>query len=504
MVKFLLVYNDFGFGFIAQPCNPIYTQQFKKMHSQISMITTNPKAINPSCLTTIVLHNLYIHINTTTPHSQSYHTNKPSRTSPKHSQPHKPTRKPIPFLTDIKHINDPDEALSLFQQYHQLGFKHDYPSYSSLIYKLSKARNFDAVEMLLGYVKSYNIRCGEALFIGIIKHLGKAGLIGRAIEVFMDMKGFNCARTVQSFNTILNVLVLNERIDDADVMFGNARKMGFRLNSVSFNIMIKGWLGKGEWEVARKVFDEMLGREVEPSVVTYNCQIGFLCKRGEFEKAKGLFDEMNKRGKHANAVTYGLLMEGMCYLGKFKEAKKLMFDMEYQGCKPRLVNYGVLMSVIVKNGKWDEAKELFGEMKKRRVKPDVVIYNILINYLCKDGRTMDAYKLLVEMQVEGCEPNAATYRTMVDGFCSVEDFEGGLKVLNAMLMSNHCPRLETFCCLIVGLTRSRKIDDACYILEEMDKRKLTFDSKLWESLVQAVSEKGEAAVELVNELICAG
>ncbi|KAL8115694.1 uncharacterized protein LOC141668145 [Apium graveolens] len=465
------------------------------------MITTKLKPLNPRHLTTIVIQNVFIHINTTTPHSQSYHTHKPS---PKNSQPHRPTRKPISFLTNIKQINDPDEALSLFHHYHQLGFKHDYPSYSSLIYKLSKARSFDAVEMLLGYLKSRDVRCGEALFIGIIKHLGKAGLIDKAIEVFMGIKGFNCGRTVQSFNTILNVLVDNERIDDANMMFGNARMMGFRLNSVSFNVMIKGWLVKGEWEVARKVFDEMLVREVEPSVVTYNCQIGFLCKRGEFDKAKELFDEMIKRGKHANAVTYGLLMEGLCCLGKFKEAKNLMFDMEYQGCKPRLVNYGVLMSDIVKNGKWDEAKELLGEMKKRRVEPDVVIYNILINYLCKDGRTADAYKLLVEMQVEGCEPNAATYRIMVDGFCSVEDFEGGLKVLNAMLMSNHCPRLETFCCLIVGLTRSGKIDDACYILEEINKKKLRFNSKLWDSLVQLVSEKGEAAVELVNELICAG
>ncbi|KAG6399919.1 hypothetical protein SASPL_141404 [Salvia splendens] len=85
------------------------------------------------------------------------------------------------------------------------------------------------------------------MFIGLIRHYGKVDLIDKAVKVFREMgKSYNCARMT--------------------------------LNSVSYNVMIKMWLGNNDWEKAMKVFDEMLGREVEPTVVTYNSQIGFLCK----------------------------------------------------------------------------------------------------------------------------------------------------------------------------------------------------------------------------------
>ncbi|KAL3850715.1 hypothetical protein ACJIZ3_012597 [Penstemon smallii] len=432
-------------------------------------------------------------------HSHAY------KKSTRNPHPHKPTRnqlrKSIPFLTDLKQCQKPDEFLSIFHQYIEMGYKHDYPSYASLIYKLAKAKQFDAIDTLLNFIKNHDIKCKEALFVGLIRHYGKADLIDKSLWVFREMgRSFNCVRTVQSFNTILNVLVDSERISEAVELFEKGSKMGFRLNSVSFNVMIKMWLEKGEWEKARKVFDEMLERGVEPTVVTYNCQIGFWCKRGDVDEAKRLFEDMVKKGKKRNSVTYALLMEGLCSLGKFNEAKKLMFDMEYQGCKVEVVNYGVLMSDLARRGLIDEANGLLAEMKKRRIKPDVVMYNILISCLCKEGEASEGYKMLVDMQVKGCDPNAATYRMVVDGFCRIGDFVGGLKVLNTMLYSKHLPRIETFYSLVIGLVRSGKNEDAGFVLDEMEKRKLRLNFQSWEILVREVCLDDEAVIELLDDI----
>ncbi|KAG6403349.1 hypothetical protein SASPL_135566 [Salvia splendens] len=196
---------------------------------------------------------------------------------------------------------------------------------------------------------THDIRCGEPMFIGLIRHYGKVDLIDKAVEVFRDMgKSYNCASMKQSFYTILNVLVNGRLISDATELFAKGLKMGFRLNSISYNVVIKIWLGNNDWEKAMKVFDEMLGREVEHTVVTYNSQIGFLCKRGDVDVAKTLFEDMRAKGRRGNAVTYVVLMEGLCSLGRFNDAKRLMFDMEYHGCKAELVNYGVLMTELCK------------------------------------------------------------------------------------------------------------------------------------------------------------
>ncbi|GAB2274305.1 hypothetical protein Dimus_009071 [Dionaea muscipula] len=434
-------------------------------------------------------------------HSQNRQWNDNHSDQKPNKKPYSRPRKPIPFVADLKQVHEPDEALSLFHEYHELGVKHDYPSYASLTYKLARCQNFDRIEPLLDFIKYRGIRCQERLFIALIQHYGKRGFIDKSIQLFHQIPRFNCDRTLQSFNTLLNVLVDNGRFADANELFGRSKELGYRPNSVSFNVIIKGCLGNGDFERACQVFDEMLGREVLPSVVTYNSLIGFLCKNGDVGKAMGFLDEMTRKRKHPDAVTYALLMEGLCSVGKYKEAKKLMFDMEYRGCKSQVVNFGVLMSDLGKRGKIEEAKSLLLEMKKKRLKPDVVIYNILINYSCKEGRPDEAYKILVEMQMKRCEPNAASYRMLVDGFCQAGEFERGLGILHAMLMSRHCPRVDTFCNLVIGLWVGGKIDDASFVLEEMVKRKMAFQYDSWRSLVTDHCCSDEAATQLLNDLV---
>ncbi|KAM3202432.1 pentatricopeptide repeat-containing protein, mitochondrial [Capsicum annuum] len=176
-----------------------------------------------------------------------------------------------------------------------MGIKHDYPTYSRRLYKLAKSRNFQAVETLLEYLKTHCVHCKETLFIGLIQHYGKAKLVDKAIELFHNMGSFNCSRSVHSFNAILNVLIDHGHCEAANEMLMSCSKMGIWLNSVSINIMIK--LEKGDWEMARQVFDEMLDREIEPIVVTYNCQTGFLWKSGDVEGVKCCFKIWLERGR---------------------------------------------------------------------------------------------------------------------------------------------------------------------------------------------------------------
>ena len=95
--------------------------------------------------------------------SSNYKSQKPP--FKRHKRKLKP--KPIPFLTDLKQLHDSNEALDLFTHYTQIGFKHDFPSYSSLLYKLARSRNFHHIDPLLDFIKKRGIRCNETLFMGL-------------------------------------------------------------------------------------------------------------------------------------------------------------------------------------------------------------------------------------------------------------------------------------------------------------------------------------------------
>ncbi|KAM1109891.1 hypothetical protein ACFX19_009355 [Malus domestica] len=82
-------------------------------------------------------------------------------------------RRPIPFVSDVKETQDPEDALSLFHEYHQMGFKHDYPSYSALLYKLARRRNFEAVDAVLSLVRDRNIHYKDTLSLLCFNITGK-------------------------------------------------------------------------------------------------------------------------------------------------------------------------------------------------------------------------------------------------------------------------------------------------------------------------------------------
>lgn len=383
-------------------------------------------------------------------------------------------------MADVKKVRDTEEALALFHDYETTGFRHDYSSYASLVYRLARFNDFDTIDACLAELRETDIPCGETIFVALIQRYSKAGMVDKALKLFHEIPSFNCDRTAQSLNALLDALVAGGRFSEARTLFHRSRLMGLYPNTATFNVMIKGWLGRGDLEGARKMFDEMLQSKLRPSVATYNSMIGYLSRNGEVGEAKRLLRDMFEKRTKPNAVTYMLVMEGLCLAGKPDEAKKLMFDMEYRGCKTEAVNFAALMSDLGRRGKIEDAKPLLDEMRTRRVKPDVVIYNILINYMCKEGKGSEAYKVWIGMEVEG---NAATYRTLLDGLCRAGDFGRGLKVFKAVTATRHFPRRESFPCLVAGLVRSGDLRGACFVLEEMGNRKMGLAFECWEALV---------------------
>jgi pentatricopeptide repeat protein len=318
------------------------------------------------------------------------------------------------------------------------------------------------------------------------------GLPDVAARVFHSVSSFNVAvncPTKMSLNSLLNVLVDNGRLAHARDVLDSCPKLGIRSNIVSYNIIIKGYCQSGDLDGARQVLDEMVERRnIRPSVVTFNILIGHVCKKDGVSPAIKLKDDTMTRWRiPPNAVTFALLMKGFCEERRYNDAKKLMFDMEFQNCKTGLVNYGVLINDRAKQGDFKGIEELLSEMKKRRVKPDDAIYNMIISHWCKEGKVHEAYRVLLDMKIKGgCNPSAATYRALLDGCCRFGEFEVGFRVLNAMLSSSHVPRSESFVCLIKGLSENAKVDEACFVLEEMVKRGIICtDLETWNALVEA-------------------
>ncbi|OAY82026.1 hypothetical protein ACMD2_01611 [Ananas comosus] len=70
-----------------------------------------------------------------------------------------------------------------------------------------------------------------------------------------------------------------------------------------------------------------------------------------------------------------------------------------------------------------------------------------------------------------------------------------------MSATKHCLRPESFERLIRGLCQIVKVDDACFVLEQMEKMSVGLGTEGWAALIAAVGERNCNAVQLLHEVL---
>ncbi|KAL4031437.1 hypothetical protein IC575_009715 [Cucumis melo] len=154
-------------------------------------------------------------------------------------------------------------------------------------------------------------------------------------------------------------------------------------------------LGKeGKIREARKVFEEMLDRDV----VSWTAVITGYIKCGMIEEAKTLFD---RNDAIKNVVTWTALVSGYIRLSRIEEARRLFDAMPVKN----VVSWNTMIEGYARKGWIDQALDLFGKMPER----NVVSWNTVITALMQHKRIDEAQELFNRMP----ERDVISWTTMV-------------------------------------------------------------------------------------------
>ncbi|XP_010519284.1 PREDICTED: pentatricopeptide repeat-containing protein At5g16420, mitochondrial [Tarenaya hassleriana] len=399
-----------------------------------------------------------------------------------------------------------DLALQMFLyagKFHP-GFSHNYDTYHSIIFKLSRARAFEPVEPLLADLWNSDpaIKCGENLFIDLLRNYGLAGRPESAMKTFLRIPDFGVQRSVRSLNTLLNVLIQNKRFDLVHAVFKSSKeKFNITPNIFTCNLLVKALCKKNDIEGAYKVLDEIPAMGLVPNLVTYTTILGGYVARGDMVSAKRVLREILDRGWEPDATTYTVLMDGYCKLGRFSDAAKVMDEMEENEIEPNEVTYGVMIEglckekksgeacdmfdemlekgfmpssslsckvidVLCEDRKVDEACRLWRKMLKKDCMPDNNIVSTLVHWLCKEGHVWEARKLFDEFE-KGSIPSLLAYNTLIAGMCEKGDLTEASRLWDDMVDKKCEPNAFTYNVLIKGLCKSGNAREGIRVLEEM-------------------------------------
>ncbi|MCE5167072.1 hypothetical protein HAX54_035752, partial [Datura stramonium] len=258
------------------------------------------------------------------------------------------------------------------------------------------------------------------------------------VSLFREMRKLGIPIDVFILNIVTNSYCLMHRVDCAFSVLPIYLKNGIPFNVVTFNTLLRGIFAEnkvkdavelfknaimdgyclcGQLGRARRIFDILIDKGIEPSIFSYNILINGYCKKKNLSEAMQLFHEISQNGPKPNIVTCNTILQGLFEVGRIGDAKIIYTEMLSTGSIPNFYTYCTLLNGYFKCGLVEEAMLLFNKLEEKRENTRIEYYNIVINGLCKNGKLDEGRAIFEKLSFIGLLPNVRTYNTMINGFC---------------------------------------------------------------------------------------
>ncbi|XVF12390.1 hypothetical protein REPUB_Repub08aG0113700 [Reevesia pubescens] len=213
---------------------------------------------------------------------------------------------------------------------------------------------------------------------------------------------------------------------------GKAIKFGWFNDLYVQNSLLIFYSECGFLNSARKLFDEMLNRDV----VSWNSMIIGYLRGGNLDMALQLFRSMEKR----NIITWNSMITGFVQGGRGKEALLLFHEMQNlsnDNVKPDKITMASVLSACAYLGAIDHGKWIHSYLRRSTVECDVVIGTALVDMYGKCGSVERAHEVFKEMP----KRDTLTWTAMISAFAlngySKEAFDTFEEMIAVGMKPNH-------------------------------------------------------------------
>ncbi|KAF2293189.1 hypothetical protein GH714_038793 [Hevea brasiliensis] len=221
-------------------------------------------------------------------------------------------------------------------------------------------------------------------------------------------------------------------------------KLGFDTNIYVQNALINLYGCCGLVDVAFKVFDEMLARDL----VSWSSMIASLADNGLAQEALALFQKMQLDGNvkpdevvmlsvvsaisnlgcgsvddsirvfdkmpERNVLTWTALISGLAVHGRCREALRGFYEMRETNLRPDHITFSGVLVACSHGGLVDDGWKVFKSIKTDYgIEPTVEHYGCMVDLLGRAGKLHEAFEFIERMPYK---PNAIIWRTLL-GAC---------------------------------------------------------------------------------------
>ncbi|XP_055829072.1 pentatricopeptide repeat-containing protein At4g02750-like [Solanum dulcamara] len=243
------------------------------------------------------------------------------------------------------------------------------------------------------------------------------------------------------------------------------------------NIKINELARQGKLQQARKVFDEMLQRDV----VSWNSMITAYWQNGYLDESKKLFVSMPEM----TVVTWNSMIAGCVENDRIDSATMYFRTMPERN----IGSWNAMISGYVKYGMMEEAARLFDEMPKK----NVISYTAMIDGYMKKGEIDKARSLFDRMP----HKNEVSWTVMISGYVENECFDEANKLFQKMPDKNE--NVVAMTAMVAGYCKEGRVEEGRILFDGI----LFKDSVAYNAMISGYAHngRGEEAVKLLVEML---
>ncbi|XVF32034.1 hypothetical protein REPUB_Repub17cG0046800 [Reevesia pubescens] len=410
----------------------------------------------------------------------------PPNSNPKSSSSTLHRKEFISLLKNCKYIN---QILPIHAKIIRTGHDQDPFILFELLRLSSTFPSINYASKIFQQIHNPNVFLYTALIDGFVL----AGSYSDGISLYFQMINRFIVPDKYVITSVLKACGSDFALREGKKVHCQALKLGLSSNR-SITMKLMEFYGKcGEFDDARKLFDEMTERDVVASTIMMNCfldhglveqaievfdrvwikdtvcwtaMIDGLVRNGEMNGALEMFRQMQKENVIPNEVTIVCVLSACSQLGALELGRWVHSYMGKQhGIELNHFVGGALISMYSRCGDIDEAERVFAMMKER----NVITYNLMISGLAMHGKSIEAIEIFQGMIKQGHLPTSVTFVAVLNACSHGGLVDLGFEIFHSMSSDYGIwPQIEHYGCIVDLLGRVGRLKEAYNFIRSME------------------------------------
>ncbi|OEL27068.1 Pentatricopeptide repeat-containing protein [Dichanthelium oligosanthes] len=277
------------------------------------------------------------------------------------------------------------------------------------------------------------------------------------------------AKNAVSYGAMITGLARAGMLREAQAVYGEMPPRW--RDPVGSNAMMVGYLRAGELDMALRVFDGMVVRDV----ISWSAMVDGLCKYGPLSEARRLFEAMPER----NVVSWTSMIRGCVKHGMCRDGLLLFLDMRDEGVQVNAMTLSVVLDACAEASLVREGTQIHRLIIAMGFEMDIYLGDSMIIAYSRFGWMDDARKVFAFMK----QKDIVSWNSLITGYVQNNMIE------EAHVLFNLMPERDavSWTSIVVGFANRGWMRESVELFEQMPGK----DEVAWTAIISIFIANGD-------------